>query len=291
MPAPSSAARIVARAMGRKETGSVARVLLIEDETSISEPLAFLLRGSGFEVTVIDNGVDAIRAFNRSVVDLILLDLQLPGVPGMHLCRQLRQRSRAPNIMLTARDTEADTVAGPDAGADDYVTKPFASGELIARMRAVLRRRQPPEPTPSSVLGNTLVRMNLYAHQITVERSPMSLPLRSFQWLEGLMCSPGQVRTRGELIDQVWVLTRRSRARPWIPRSPGCGKCSSSILPTRNTCAPCAVSATPTIPRRTCPWRRTVHRTVTWGPPGGHLPLSSLCPTSQRRCGQLSPAR
>ena len=180
------------------------RILLVEDETSISEPLAFLLRQSGFEVTVIDNGVDALRAFEDTVVDLVLLDLQLPGVPGMHLCRQLRQRSSVPIIMLTARDTETDTVAGLDAGAYDYVTKPFASGELIARMRAVLRRGQPREPTPSSVLGNARVRMDLYAHQVTVAGAPVSLPLRSFQLLEVLMCNPGQVLTRGELIDQVW---------------------------------------------------------------------------------------
>lgn len=187
-----------------EETGSVDRILLMEDESSISEPLAFLLNRAGFEVTVIDNGVDALRAFDHSLVDLVLLDLQLPGVPGMHLCRQLRQSSSVPILILTAGDTEADTVAGLDAGADDYVTKPFASGELIARMRAVLRRHQPPEPTPSSVLGNTRVRMDLYAHQVTVEGSPVSLPLRCFQLLGALMVSPGQVLTRGELIDQVW---------------------------------------------------------------------------------------
>lgn len=143
------------------------RILLIEDETSISEPLAFLLGRSGFEVTVIDNGVDAIGVFDRSMVDLVLLDLELPGVPGTHLCRQLRHRSSVRFIMLTARDAESDTVAGLDAGRDDYVTKPFSSGELIARMRAVLRRGQPPEPTPFRVLGNARVRMDLPSHQVT----------------------------------------------------------------------------------------------------------------------------
>ncbi|MFF0991568.1 response regulator [Kocuria nitroreducens] len=179
-------------------------IWLIEDEASISDPLAFLLRRSGFEVTVIDNGVDAIRAFDPSVVDLILLDLQLPGIPGMHLCRQLRQRCEVPIIMLTARDTEMDTVAGLEAGADDYVTKPFASGELIARMRAVLRRHQPPELIPSTVLGCARVRMDLYAHQVSVGGAPVSLPLKTFQLLEVLLRSPGRVLTRGELIDQVW---------------------------------------------------------------------------------------
>jgi two-component system response regulator RegX3 len=122
----------------------------------------------------------------------------------MHLCRQLRRRCEVPIIMLTARDTETDTVAGLEAGADDYVTKPFSSGQLIARIRAVLRRHQPPEPNPTSVLGSARVRMDLYAHRVTVAGSPVSLPLKSFQLLEALLRSPGQVLTRGELIDQVW---------------------------------------------------------------------------------------
>jgi two-component system response regulator RegX3 len=123
----------------------LSRILIVEDEESFSDPLSYLLGKEGFEVEVVDNGLDAITEFDRNGADLVLLDLQLPGLSGTEVCRQLRQRSGVPVIMLTAKDTEIDKVVGLELGADDYVTKPYSSRELVARVRAVLRRQGEPE--------------------------------------------------------------------------------------------------------------------------------------------------
>src|SRR5690242_15229864 len=117
------------------------RILVVEDEVSFSDPLSYLLRKEGYEVQVAETGPDALADFDRAGADLVLLDLMLPGLSGTEVCRQLRQRSAVPVIMLTAKDSEIDKVVGLELGADDYVTKPYSARELVARIRAVLRRR------------------------------------------------------------------------------------------------------------------------------------------------------
>src|ERR1700760_3484842 len=130
----------------------VTRVLVVEDEESFSDAISYLLRKEGFEVAVCATGPDALSAFDRSGADLVLLDLMLPGLPGSEVCRALRSRSNVPVIMLTAKDSEIDKVVGLELGADDYVTKPFSSRELVARMRAVLRRRGEPDEVTVSAM-------------------------------------------------------------------------------------------------------------------------------------------
>ncbi|HEX7202556.1 MAG TPA: response regulator, partial [Arthrobacter sp.] len=137
----------------------MSRILIVEDEESFSDPLSYLLGKEGFEVEVVDNGLDAITEFDRNGADLVLLDLQLPGLSGTEVCRQLRQRSSVPVIMLTAKDAEIDKVVGLELGADDYVTKPYSSRELVARVRAVLRRQGEPEELVSSTVQAGPVRM------------------------------------------------------------------------------------------------------------------------------------
>ena len=145
------------------------RLLVIEDEEALSEPLAFLLGREGFEVTVIDNGLDAVAEFDRAGADLVLLDLMLPGQSGTEVCKQLRQRSNVPIIMLTAKDTEIDKVLGLELGADDYVTKPYSSRELVARVRAVLRRQTETEELVTSTVEGGPVRMDIERHVVSVK--------------------------------------------------------------------------------------------------------------------------
>jgi len=182
----------------------VTRVLVVEDEESISDPLAYLLRQEGFEVVVAADGPDGLAEFDRAGADIVLLDLMLPGLSGTEVCRTLRSKSSVPVIMLTARDSEIDKVVGLELGADDYVTKPFSSRELLARVRAVLRRGAEPEEQPNGVLQAGPVRMDVDRHVVTVDGEQVSLPLKEFELLELLMRNAGRVLTRGQLIDRVW---------------------------------------------------------------------------------------
>ena len=180
------------------------RVLLVEDEESFSDPLSYLLRREGYEVEVAADGPTALAAFDRGGADLVLLDLMLPGIPGTEVCRQLRTRSAVPVIMLTAKDSEVDVVVGLELGADDYVTKPYSARELLARVRAVLRRRSEPEDLVPSAVEVGPVRMDVDRHVVTVRGEAVRLPLKEFELLELLLRNAGRVLTRGQLIDRVW---------------------------------------------------------------------------------------
>ncbi len=180
------------------------RVLVVEDEESFSDALSYMLRKEGFEVAVAPTGNDALDEFDRSGADLVLLDLMLPGLPGTEVCRQLRTRSSVPVIMLTAKDSEVDKVVGLELGADDYVTKPFSSRELVARIRAVLRRGTETADLAPVVLEAGPVRMDVERHVVTVGGQDVRLPLKEFELLELLLRNAGRVLTRGQLIDRIW---------------------------------------------------------------------------------------
>ena len=180
------------------------RILIVEDEPSLSEPLAFLLNREGYETEVAADGRDALVAFDRAGADLVLLDLMLPGLPGTEVCRELRARSSVPIIMLTAKDSEVDIVVGLELGADDYVTKPYSSRELLARIRAVLRRRVENYDDVDAVLEAGTVRMDVERHSVSVGGAEVAMPLKEFELLELLMRNAGRVLTRGQLIDRVW---------------------------------------------------------------------------------------
>ena len=180
------------------------RVLVVEDEESFSDALSYMLRKEGFEVSVAEDGDAALAEFARSGADLILLDLMLPGLPGTEVCRQLRQSSNVPVIMLTAKDSEVDKVVGLELGADDYVTKPFSSRELLARIRAVLRRGGEADNDVPGVLEAGPVRMDVERHVVTVGGTDVRLPLKEFELLELLLRNAGRVLTRGQLIDRIW---------------------------------------------------------------------------------------
>ncbi|MFE9744675.1 response regulator [Actinosynnema sp. NPDC091369] len=180
------------------------RVLIVEDEESFSDPLAFLLRKEGFTAALAANGQDALEEFDRNGADIVLLDLMLPGMSGTDVCKQLRARSAVPVIMVTARDSEIDKVVGLELGADDYVTKPYSARELIARIRAVLRRGGESEELLPQVLEAGPVRMDVERHVVTVDGAEVSLPLKEFDLLEYLLRNVGRVLTRGQLIDRVW---------------------------------------------------------------------------------------
>jgi two-component system, OmpR family, response regulator RegX3 len=182
----------------------VTRVLVVEDEESFSDALSYMLRKEGFEVAVAATGPAALETFDRNGADLVLLDLMLPGLPGTEVCRSLRQRSNVPVIMLTAKDSEIDKVVGLELGADDYVTKPFSSRELVARIRAVLRRQGDVEELETAVLAAGPVRMDVDRHIVAVRGEQVQLPLKEFELLEVLLRNAGRVLTRGQLIDRVW---------------------------------------------------------------------------------------
>ena len=179
------------------------RILLVEDEPALSEPLAFLLEREGYEVTVAADGPSAIVEFGAGGVDLVLLDLMLPGLPGTEVCREIRSRSSVPIIMLTAKDSEVDIVVGLELGADDYVTKPYSTRELLARIRAVLRRQTEPEDI-QNVLHVGPVKMDVERHIVAVDGGTVPMPLKEFDLLELLLRNAGRVLTRGQLIDRVW---------------------------------------------------------------------------------------
>jgi two-component system response regulator RegX3 len=182
----------------------VTRVLVVEDEESFSEALAYMLRKEGYEVALAGTGPAALEEFDRSGADLVLLDLMLPGLPGTEVCRQLRQRSKVPVIMLTAKDGEVDKVVGLELGADDYVTKPFSSRELVARIRAVLRRGSDVDDLVPGTVEAGPVRMDVERHVVTVDGHTAPMPLKEFDLLELLMRNAGRVLTRMQLIDRVW---------------------------------------------------------------------------------------
>jgi two-component system response regulator RegX3 len=182
----------------------VTRILIVEDELSLSEPLSFLLRREGYETEIAADGREAVAAFDRAGADLVLLDLMLPGLSGTEVCREIRSRSTVPIIMLTAKDSEVDIVVGLELGADDYVTKPYSSRELLARIRAVLRRRVDVEDDGDAVLETGPVRMDVERHSVAVGGAEIPMPLKEFELLELLMRNAGRVLTRGQLIDRVW---------------------------------------------------------------------------------------
>lgn len=183
-------------------------VLIVEDEQSLAEPLAFLLKKEGFEVFMAPDGPTALDTLAAEDIDIVLLDLMLPGMSGTEVCRQVRQTSSVPVIMVTARDSEIDKVVGLELGADDYVTKPYFARELIARIRAVLRRGGEVEvETPAEdgmVLQEDRVMMDVERHIVTVDGQKVPMPLKEFDLLEYLMRNSGRVLTRGQLIDRVW---------------------------------------------------------------------------------------
>ena len=182
------------------------RILIVEDEASFSEALAFLLTKEGFETAIAEDGRQAINMFNADGADLILLDLMIPEVSGVEVCRTIRTQSQVPIIMLTAKDAEIDKVVGLELGADDYVTKPYSSRELIARIKAVLRRGQSEDGSnqDQDLLEVGPIRLNIGKHQVFVSGNPVALPLKEFELLEFLMRNSGRVLTRSQLIDRVW---------------------------------------------------------------------------------------
>jgi len=183
------------------------RILIIEDEISFSEALSFLLEKEGFQTEVAETGKAGIAAFNKSTFDLVLLDLMIPEISGIDVCRTIRTTSQIPIIMLTAKDSEVDKVVGLELGADDYVTKPYSARELVARIKAVLRRGTPEDSSTSESSGiHTAagIRMDIERHQVTVNGNLIPLPLKEFELLEFLLRNEGRVLTRGQLIDRVW---------------------------------------------------------------------------------------
>lgn len=179
------------------------RVLIIEDEESYRETIGFLLQREGFEVSAAADGAAGLAAYDRQGADIVLLDLMMPGLSGTEVCRQLRARGNVPIIMVTARDSEVDKVVGLELGADDYVTKPFSGRELVARIRAVLRRGAEVDLV-TDVIEAGGVRMDVERHETTVRGIPVQLALKEFELLELLLRNSGRVLTRGQLIDRVW---------------------------------------------------------------------------------------
>lgn len=183
----------------------MSRILLVEDESALSEPLAFLLTREGFEVEIAEDGQQALDVFANGTFDIILLDLMIPKVPGTEVCRQIRTTSNIPIIMLTAKDTEVDKVVGLELGADDYVTKPYSTRELLARIKAVLRRNvREDESNDDGVIDIAGIRLDADRHTLHVQGELVSTPLKEFELLEYLMSNVGRVLTRGQLIDRVW---------------------------------------------------------------------------------------
>ena len=179
------------------------RVLVVEDEESYSDALAYMLRKEGFEVATADTGPAALEEFEKAGADIVLLDLMLPGLPGTEVCRRIRATSNVPVIMVSAKDDEVDKVVGLEIGADDYVTKPYSPRELVARIRAVLRRGVEVEQAPVALEAGP-VRMDVERHIVTVDGHEQRLPLKEFELLEMFLRNPGRVLTRGQIIDRVW---------------------------------------------------------------------------------------
>jgi two-component system response regulator RegX3 len=182
----------------------VTRILVVEDEESFRDALSYMLRKEGFEVLLAESGPKALEEFDRHGADLVLLDLMLPGLSGTEVCRAIRAKSAVPVIMLTAKDSEVDKVVGLELGADDYVTKPYSTRELLARIRAVLRRHGEPEDLAPATVEAGPVRLDVDRHVVSVSGAEVSMPLKEFELLELLLRNAGRVLTRGQLIDRVW---------------------------------------------------------------------------------------
>ena len=182
------------------------RVLVIEDEESFRDVLSFMLEREGYEVHTASDGAQGLREFDARHPDLVLLDLMLPEIPGADVCRAIRARSTVPIIMITAKDSEVDKVVGLELGADDYVTKPFSTPELLARVRAVLRRgaAAPADDSDADGLAAGPVRIDVDRHEVTVNGTRIPMPLKEFELLELLVRNSGRVLTRGQLMDRVW---------------------------------------------------------------------------------------
>ena len=180
------------------------RILIVEDEESFREGLQYMLSREGFEIVLASDGAQGMAEFDKSEPDLVLLDWMLPEMPGIEVCKYIRTKSSVPVIMLTAKDTEVDKVVGLELGADDYVTKPFSTPELLARIRAVLRRGGDIDIPNASVIENGPIRMDIDRHTISVNGEDVSMPLKEFELLEYLMRNSGRVLTRGQLMDRVW---------------------------------------------------------------------------------------
>jgi two-component system response regulator RegX3 len=180
-------------------------VLVVEDEQSLREPLVYILRREGFDVLEAADGPSALIQWQNNSPDLILLDLMLPGMSGVDVCREIRTQSTVPIIMVTAKDSEVDKVVGLEIGADDYVVKPYSTRELLARIKAVLRRGAVPDSNQTrSILEAGPVRLDTERHAVTVNGQPVTLPLKEFELLEYLMDNTNRVLTRGQIIDRVW---------------------------------------------------------------------------------------
>lgn len=179
------------------------RILIVEDEESLAEPLAFLLGREGFDTIIAYDGPQALVEFDKNPIDIVLLDLMLPGMSGIDVCTRIRETSDVPVIMVTARDTELDKIHGLDIGADDYVTKPYSSGELIARIRAVLRRADKAAATAATI-GGPRVIMDTQARIVTVDEEAINLPRKEYELLELFLRNPGTVLPRAELIRKIW---------------------------------------------------------------------------------------
>ena len=181
-------------------------ILVVEDEESFVEALTVGLKREGFRVRVARDGVEALELFDLVQPDLVLLDVMLPLISGVDVCREIRSRSRVPIIMVTAKSSEIDTVVGLEVGADDYVSKPYRLRELVARMRAALRRAPRPEPEHASAgtveVGD--VRLDPERHEVFVRGAPVTLPLKEFELLQLLLDNAGRVLTRDLLIDRIW---------------------------------------------------------------------------------------
>ena len=180
------------------------KVLVVEDESSLREPLVYLLEKEGYEVVEAEDGAKALKLFEAGGADIILLDLMLPEVSGNEVCRIIHQTSAVPIIMLTAKDSEIDKVVGLEIGADDYVTKPYSTRELLARMKAVLRRKVEPAVVATGLLEAGSIRMDVERHIVTVNGNKVSMPLKEFELLELLLENVNRVLTRGQIIDRVW---------------------------------------------------------------------------------------
>jgi two-component system response regulator RegX3 len=180
------------------------KILLVEDEQSLREPLMFLLESEGYEVIEAEDGAAAIAQFDKHGADLILLDLMLPKLSGKEVCKQIRLTSDVPVIMLTAKDTEIDKVIGFEIGADDYVTKPYSKSELLARMKAVLRRNGGPRAAENGILEAGPVKMDIERHLVYFNGEKVAMPLKEFELLELLLENRNRVLTRGQIIDRVW---------------------------------------------------------------------------------------
>jgi two-component system response regulator RegX3 len=181
------------------------KVLVIEDEESFREALEFILTKEGFQIESAASGPDGIAAFDKYNPDIILLDLMLPGMSGTDVCKSIRAKSNVPIIMLTAKDAEVDKVVGLEVGADDYVTKPFSSPELIARIRAVLRRgSSEPRVVDEDIIELGPIKLDIARHSVQVNSQEVTMPLKEFEVLEYLMENSGRVLTRGQLMDRIW---------------------------------------------------------------------------------------